>query len=76
MLSSSSSNKPSEKSALNLAKYAGLGTQILVGLIIALYIGKKADAYFNWHQRLTWIAPSLFILYTLFKVVKETQRNK
>ena len=59
----------------SLAKYAGLGTQLIVGLLISLYLGKKIDAYFLWHNRVAWILPSLFILFTLVMVVRDTQKK-
>ena len=54
-------------------KYVGLGTQLIVGLLITLYIGKKGDAYLHWHNLLTWILPSLLILFTLYRIIKDTQ---
>jgi len=76
MVMPSSPNKPSDKPVFSLARYAGLGTQIIAGLLITLYLGKKADAYFNWHNIAAWILPSLFILSTLILVVRDTQKNK
>lgn len=59
-----------------LTKYAGLGTQLITGLLILMYLGKKADAYFKWERVLTWIFPAIFIIYTLIRIVKETQPKK
>jgi hypothetical protein len=73
----SSDNKNKENHPVNsLAKYAGLGTQIIAGLLISLFLGKKLDIYFNWHNRAAWIFPSLFILFILVMVVKDTQQKK
>jgi hypothetical protein len=73
----SSDNKNKENHPVNsLAKYAGLGTQIIAGLLISLFLGKKMDIYFNWHNRAAWIFPSLFILFILVMVVKDTQQKK
>ncbi len=73
----SSHNKNKEHHPVNsLAKYAGLGTQIIAGLLICLFLGKKMDIYFNWHNRAAWIFPSLFILFTLVMVVRDTQQKK
>ena len=71
-----SSPKSSGKPIFSMAKYASLASQIIAGLLLTLYLGKKADAYFHWINKLAWMAPSLFILFTLIKVVKETQKNK
>ncbi|MFY8165978.1 MAG: hypothetical protein ACOVJ8_05260 [Sediminibacterium sp.] len=54
-------------------KYVGLGTQLIVGLIVTLYIGKKGDEYLHLHNLLNWILPSLFILFTLYRIIKDTQ---
>ena len=73
----SSDNKNKENHPVNsLAKYACLGTQIIAGILISLFLGKKLDIYFNWHNRAAWIFPSLFILFILVMVVKDTQQKK
>lgn len=72
----SSHNKNKEHHPVNsLAKYAGFGTQIIAGLLISLYLGKKMDIYFTWHNKAAWILPSLFILFTLVMVVRDTQKK-
>ncbi len=72
----SSHNKNKENHPVNsLAKYAGLGTQIIAGLLISLFLGKKMDIYFTWHNRAAWIFPSLFILFILVMVVRDTQKK-
>jgi thiosulfate reductase cytochrome b subunit len=76
MASLNSHNNNKENPVNNLAKYAGLGTQIIAGLLISLYLGKKMDTYFTWHNRAAWILPSLFILFTLVMVVRDTQQKK
>ena len=76
MPSPNSHNNNKENPVNNLAKYAGLGTQIIAGLLISLYFGKKMDTYFTWHNRAAWILPSLFILFTLVMVVRDTQQKK
>jgi hypothetical protein len=58
----------------SLARYASLGTQLIAGLLITLFLGKKADAYFTWHNRASWILPSLFIVASLILVVRDTQK--
>jgi hypothetical protein len=76
MPSPNSHNKNKENQVNSLAKYAGLGTQIIVGLLISLYLGKKMDTYFIWHNSAAWILPSIFILFTLVMVVRDTQQKK
>lgn len=76
MASPTSHNNNKENPVNSLAKYAGLGTQIIAGLLISLYLGKKIDTYFTWHNRAAWILPSIFILFTLIMVVRDTQQKK
>ena len=75
-MASPSSHNNKENPVNSLAKYASLGTQIIAGLLISLYLGKKIDNYFTWHNRSAWILPSLFILFTLVMVVRDTQQKK
>jgi F0F1-type ATP synthase assembly protein I len=58
------------------AKYTNLGAQLLVGLLILLYVGKKLDVYFNLRPMFIWIFPFLFILLTLIKIIKDTKPDK
>jgi F0F1-type ATP synthase assembly protein I len=55
------------------AKYSNLGAQLLGGLLILLYVGKKLDLYFNLRPMFIWILPFLFILSTLIKIIKDTK---
>ena len=59
-----------------LAKYSSLGTQLLIGLLILLYVGKKLDVYFNVKPMFIWILPFLFILFSLIKIIKDTKPDK
>jgi len=54
-------------------KYASLGSQLIAGLLLLLYIGKKGDAYWGYKSMLIWILPSSFIFFTLYKIIKETK---
>jgi uncharacterized membrane protein len=58
------------------AKYTNFGAQLLVGLLILLYVGKKLDVYFNVRPMFIWIFPFLFILLTLIKIIKDTKPDK
>ena len=55
------------------ANYAGLGSQLIAGLLLLLYIGKKGDAYWGFKPMLIWILTFAFIFFTLYKVIKETK---
>jgi uncharacterized membrane protein len=59
----------------NWYKYLGLGSQLIVGLLVSLYIGKKFDIYFNHHAFFAWMAPSIFILIVLISIVRDTQKK-
>jgi hypothetical protein len=54
-------------------KYLSLSTQLIAGLVLTLWIGKKVDELMRFKQLLIWVLPSLFILFTLYKIIKETQ---
>ena len=53
------------------ANYAGLGSQLIAGLLLLLYIGKKGDAYWGLKPMLIWILPFAFIFFTLYRIIKE-----
>ncbi len=73
----SAGEKPSNKMPNdNWSKYIGFGSQLIVGLLITLYVGKKLDEYFNKHSFFAWLTPSLFILFVLIAVVRDTQSKK
>ena len=60
----------------NLFRYASLGTQISVGLLLLLFLGKKADAYLHLNSTFIWILPALFIVFSLVQIIKETNPRK
>ena len=71
------SNKDKNKgNSNNLIRYASLGTQISVGLLLLLFLGKKADAFLHLNPTFIWILPALFILFSLVQIVKETNPRK
>ena len=58
-----------------LWQYAGLATQLLVGLGLMLWLGEKLDRYFGWQSPyLVWILPLLLVLGVLMKVLKDTSK--
>ena len=59
-----------------LAKFSSLGTQLLIGLLILLYVGKKIDVYFGLKPMFIWIFPFFFILMTLIKIIKDTKPGR
>ena len=60
-----------------LWQYAGLATQLLISLGVALYIGIWMDKKIGWQGSfLAWILPVLVLLATLFKLIKDTSNKK
>jgi len=60
-----------------LWKYASLGTQLIVGLCLMLYIGNKIDSWIKFNSPLAiWILPLLFIVAIIIKVISETNTKK
>jgi len=58
-----------------LFKYAGLATQFLVTLAVAIFIGYKADAYFNFSfPILTVTLPLAILLVSFWKIYKDTKK--
>jgi len=60
-----------------MMKYAGMATQFLVSIGLSVYIGFKAD---RWLQIsfpvLVWTIPLLVIIFTIYKLIKETSSRK
>ena len=60
-----------------LLKYAGLATQILIGLGLAVFIGLKIDEWINIKMPLAvWLLPLLVITALIYKVIKDTTIKK
>ncbi|MGZ3846984.1 MAG: hypothetical protein ACXVBJ_01225 [Flavisolibacter sp.] len=57
----------------DLMRYAGLGTQILVSLGIAVFIGYKVDRWLKIPlPLLVWLLPLVVLIGIIYKLVKET----
>jgi hypothetical protein len=60
-----------------LWQYAGLATQLLLSLGIALYLGIWLDKKMGWQMSLlVWLLPLLVLLATLFKLIRDTSNKK
>lgn len=60
-----------------LWQYAGLATQLLVTLGVALYIGAWLDKKIGWEwSLLVWLLPLLVLLATLYKLIRDTSNKK
>jgi hypothetical protein len=55
-------------------KFAGLASQWAIVLTILIFLGKYMDQKLERVSPLfLWILPSLFIVFSLFKIVRDTQ---
>ena len=60
-----------------LWKYAGLATQFLVGIGLALYAGLKLDQWLKIKMPLAvWVLPLLVILGVIIKIIIDTASKK
>ncbi len=61
----------------DLLKYAGLATQLLVGIGIGVFAGIKLDSLFRFKiPLLVWLLPLLIIVSVIIKIVKDTSKNR
>ena len=65
---------PSNKSNQDLIRYAGLGTQILVALGLAVFAGLKGDKWLHTSPLLVCILPLLILFVIFYKLIKETAK--
>ncbi len=57
-----------------MAKFAGLASQWAIALTLLIFFGKFIDQKLNYIEPVfLWILPSLFIVFSLFKIVRDTQ---
>ena len=60
-----------------LWKYAGLATQFLVGIGLAVYAGIKFDEWLKLKTPLAvWVLPLLLITGVIVKIIKDTAAKK
>ena len=60
-----------------LWKYAGLATQFLVGIGLAVYAGLKIDEWLKIKTpEAVWVLPLLLITAVIIKVIKDTAKKK
>jgi hypothetical protein len=60
-----------------LLRYAGLGTQILVALGLAVFIGLKADKWINIHVPIfSWLLPLLSLAGIFYVIYRQTSKRK
>ena len=68
------SKTPSNNSNRDLIRYAGLGTQILVALGLAVFAGLKGDKWLHTSPLLVCILPLLILFVIFYKLIKETAK--
>ncbi len=67
-------NKPNNNL---LWRYAGLATQFLVGIGIAVYGGLQLDKWLKIKIPLAvWVLPLLLITGVIYKIIKDTAKKK
>jgi len=58
-----------------LLRYASLGTQFLVSLGLAVFLGLKADRWLKISAPLlVWLLPLVVLLGMLYKIIRETSK--
>jgi hypothetical protein len=61
----------------DLMRYAGLGSQILVSLGMAVFAGYKIDKWLKIPlPLLVWLLPLIVLIAILYKLIKETSGKK
>ena len=72
-----SKQQPSNKNYTDIFRYASIGTQIFVGLGLAVFIGLKADKWLKISAPLlVMILPVIVLVGFIYKIVKETSKQK
>jgi F0F1-type ATP synthase assembly protein I len=59
-----------------LLRYAGLGTQLLVAIGLAVFAGLKADKWLHTSPLFTAALPLLILIVIFYKLVKDTGKQK
>jgi hypothetical protein len=66
-----------KSSQTDLLRYAGLGSQILVSLGIAVFAGYKLDKWLKIPlPLLVWLLPLIVLIGMIYKLIKETSGKK
>jgi hypothetical protein len=66
---------PQNNSNRDLLRYAGLGTQILAALGLAVFAGLKGDKWLHSSPLLVCLLPLLILFVIFYKLIKETARR-
>jgi F0F1-type ATP synthase assembly protein I len=68
------SKQPTNKNNRDLLRYAGLGTQLLVAIGLAVFAGLKADKWLHTSPLLVCVLPLLVLFGVFYKLMKETAK--
>jgi F0F1-type ATP synthase assembly protein I len=68
--------KSSSNNNSDLIRYAGMGTQMLVAIGLAVFIGLKTDRWLHSSPLLTCILPLLVLITIFYKLMRETKPPK
>lgn len=60
----------------DLLRYAGLGTQMLVSIGIAVFIGLKADQWLHTLPLFSCALPLLVLITIFYKLMRQNSNNK
>jgi F0F1-type ATP synthase assembly protein I len=74
--SSNSSDKSPVDNKQFLLRYASLGTQLLVALGLAVFIGLKTDKWLHVSPLLACVLPLLTLTGIFYKLMRETSRKR
>jgi hypothetical protein len=70
------SKPPSNRNNRDVLRYASMGTQLLVAIGLAVFIGIKADAWLHVSPLLACVLPLLVLSAIFFKLIRETKPPK
>jgi cyanate permease len=60
-----------------LWRYAGLTTQILFGVGLALYLGQWLDKQIGWKKELlVWVLPLVVLLGIFYQIIRDTSKKQ
>jgi F0F1-type ATP synthase assembly protein I len=69
-------NKPPPNNNRDILRYASLGTQMLVAIGIAVFIGLKADGWLHTLPLFSCALPLLVLVGIFYKLMRETGNKK
>ena len=67
---------PTDKNNKELLRYAGLGTQLLVAIGLALFAALKLDKWLHTSPLFTVALPLIVLTGIFYKLVRETSKRK